>query len=324
MRVEQYHPSQQELWDGFVRRSKNGTFLFLRDYMDYHRDRFSDSSLIIHDERERVVALLPAVRTGSTVNSHGGLTYGGFVTDADMKVTKMLAVFEDVLTFFQSQGIRSLIYKTVPHIYHKLPAAEDLYALFLCGARVRRRGVLAVCDADSRLDFQERRTRAIKRAIKANLLARPSTDFAAYWVILMEILRQQYNTNPVHSLAEIAQLHSSFPRNIKLYACYEHAAMLAGVVVYESDQVAHLQYIAASDRGKELGALDLIFDLLLNGVYCRKPFFDFGTSDENDGWFLNAGLIDHKEGFGARAVVHDHYEIDLTTWQPGSLIKVLG
>ena len=37
----------------------------------------------------------------------------------------------------------------------------------------------------------------------------------------------------------------------------------------------------------------------------------------------NEGLIDFKEGFGARAVVHDHYTIDLAGWDPGRLRRAL-
>ena len=39
-------------WDTFVQESKNGTFLFVRDYMDYHRDRFQDCSLLVYRDAE--------------------------------------------------------------------------------------------------------------------------------------------------------------------------------------------------------------------------------------------------------------------------------
>ena len=38
--------------------------------------------------------------------------------------------------------------------------------------------------------------------------------------------------------------------------------------------------------------------------------FDFGISNERDGT-LNPGLMRNKEGFGARAVVHDRYVLEL-------------
>lgn len=40
-------------------------------------------------------------------------------------------------------------------------------------------------------------------------------------------------------------------------------------------------------------------------------YFDFGISNENNGRFLNRGLIAQKEGFGARTIVHDFYELSI-------------
>ncbi|MGG6545868.1 UNVERIFIED_CONTAM: GNAT family N-acetyltransferase, partial [Prevotella sp. 15_C9] len=42
--IIRYSAGDKERWDRFVRRSKNGTFLMQRDYMDYHADRFQDCS----------------------------------------------------------------------------------------------------------------------------------------------------------------------------------------------------------------------------------------------------------------------------------------
>jgi hypothetical protein len=87
--------------------------------------------------------------------------------------------------------------------------------------------------------------------------------------------------------------------------------ILAGVVIYESKNVAHAQYIASEEKGREIGALDMIFDYLINEYYKNKKYFDFGISTEKDGLYLNEGLIFFKEGFGARGVVHDFYEVNI-------------
>ncbi|HXG93043.1 MAG TPA: GNAT family N-acetyltransferase [Blastocatellia bacterium] len=323
MRIEVYNDSKKNIWDEFIARSKNGTFLFLRDYMDYHRDRFTDHSLLICDDESRLAALLPANIKGTTFISHGGLTYGGFITDAAMKAPKMLRVFEAALLYLKSISIERFIYKTIPHIYHGIPAEEDRYALYLCDAKFIRRGVLAVIDARQRLPFQDRRRRGADKAVKNGLVVRQSGDFAEFWEILKRNLKERYNTIPVHSLEEITVLHSRFPDNIKLFGCYKGEELIGGVVIYESQRVAHVQYIAASDAGRQLGALDLIFSSLVTEVYNQKPFFDFGTSDEDDGYILNKGLIDQKEGFGARVIVHDHYEIRLSEWEPTKIRKAI-
>lgn len=263
MRLETFKDSQKDLWDGFVGTSKNGTFLFYRDYMDYHRDRFVDHSLLFWDDKERLVALLPANQEDDTLISHSGLTYGGFITDASMKTPKMLEVFEVILAYLQENSFSRLIYKTIPHIYHRYPAEEDRYALFLCDAVLLRRGVLTAVDNRQILPFQERRNRMIRKAERNGLIVRPCGDYDTYWHILTERLFQSYNAQPVHSLTEIQLLQSRFPHNIKLFACFEGSSMIGGVVIFESDHVVRAQYIAANKRGLKLGAIDIgIFSYL--------------------------------------------------------------
>lgn len=321
MTLERYRDCHKEQWNRFVAGSKNGTFLFFRDYMDHHRDRFPDHSVLIYEDGA-LVALLPATATGTDVlASHAGLTYGGFVIGADMKTPRLLRVFDAVMGSFRDAGVRELLYKPVPHIYHTIPAEEDRYALLRLGARRIRSGLLAVVPRGNRIPFQERRRRGVRKAERAGLRIAPSDDVERYWEILAAMLARAYATRPVHSVEELRFLMRTFPENIRLFGCFEMDAMLAGAIIYESAAVAHVQYIAATDRGKSVGALDCLFDHLLNAVYADKAYFDFGTSEE--GGCINQGLIEQKEGFGARAVAQDQYVIDVQGWTPGLLARSL-
>ena len=85
--------------------------------------------------------------------------------------------------------------------------------------------------------------------------------------------------------------------------------MLAGVIIYESRQVAHAQYIGANDDGRSIGAQDVIISYLVDDYYAQKPYFDFGISTEEEGRRLNTGLVENKQSYGARAIVYDFYEI---------------
>ena len=42
--IETYESKYKSQWDSFIDMSKNATFLFKRDFMDYHSSRFQDSS----------------------------------------------------------------------------------------------------------------------------------------------------------------------------------------------------------------------------------------------------------------------------------------
>lgn len=310
MQVRQYEKKDKNVWDEFIRQSKNGTFLFYRDYMDYHSDRFTDCSLIIYDDKNRIAAILPANRKDNFLISHGGLTYGSFITTDKITTPVLLDVFNAVITHLKKDGFIKLVYKTIPYIYHKSPADEDRYPLFLYKANLYRRDVLSVVFNSSSVPYQERRLRSIKKAQSQNLVIKECDDYNQYWKILEWNLKTIYNLNPVHKVEEIKMLSKKFPKNIRLFCSYDKDKMLGGLVIYESDTVAHNQYSANGEEGKKIGAVDIIFDHLLNTVYKDKPFFDFGISNEQEGNYLNRGLIEYKESFGARAVTHDFYELN--------------
>jgi hypothetical protein len=311
MCIEKYKENDKDNWDHFIRGSKNGTFLFIRDYMDYHHDRFCDNSLLIYDKKNALVSVLPANRKDNILISHGGLTFGGFIISEKMRMESMLLLFKDIIAYLQSIGVKEFIYKAIPYIYYSLPSDEDRYALFRFGADLYRRDVTVTLTPSATAPLQERRNRAIKKARDMGVICLSSEDFSSFWKILEENLSSVYGVLPVHNIDEITLLHKLFPENIKLFCSFIGNQMISGVVIYESDNVAHVQYIASSIKGRSCSGLDLLFSYLITDVYSNKKYFDFGISNENEGLILNSGLIDFKEGFGGRAVVHDFYRLKL-------------
>lgn len=280
-----------------------------RDYMDYHSDRFEDFSLMFY-ENDKLIAVMPAAIDGSELKSHSGLTYGGIITDLKMTTPKMLSLFTALKLFLKNSGITKLIYKRVPSIYHSYPSDEDLYALFIHGANLLRRDISTSVLIPHKIQFNERRRRNIKKAIKAELRLKVEDDnFAEYMELLAETLKKQHNATPVHTTQEIVHLAENFPNNIKLFSVYKDDQLVSGAIIFETDCVAHAQYIASNDIGRETGGLDFLFDYLINDHYQDKRYFDFGISNENNGQYLNTGLITQKQEFGGLAIAHDFYEI---------------
>jgi hypothetical protein len=310
LRAQPYRPELQREWDDFVRASRNGTFLFERDYMDYHSDRFTDASLMVRDAKEALVALLPGCVIDGVYVSHGGLTYGGVVAGAWMTAERMLDVLDVLLSAAFALDVRGVIYKPVPHMYHREPSEEDLWALHRAGGRLLHRDVSSALYALQRGAVQQRRKRGAKRARAVGALVEESSNWAAFWDVLAETLRMRHSALPVHSLEEITLLRQSFPARIRLFTAQREGRVLAGAVIFDTDTVAHVQYIASTEDGRRDGALDLLFDQLLTGEFSSKPVFDFGTSMEPASGDLNAGNCAFKEGFGARTVVYDTYLIE--------------
>ena len=306
--IVRYTPERKAEWNRFVAQSKNGTFLFDRDYMDYHSDRFQDCSLMFYREG-RLYALMPANRKGDVFQSHAGLTYGGLVMDEKTTAALTVTLFRELNDHLRDSGFHHVVYKCIPWMYHQMAAEEDLYAIArTCNARLLERDLGTVVIQRNAIRWERVRRRALKRAIEAGLTVERSTDYAGFWQVLNDNLRTKYNSQPVHTLDEITLLASRFPRNIVLYLARQHGDILAGMVIYVSAQVARAQYSSATPLGKQLGAIDILYDRIVCNDYRHLPYFEFGTSAMPDSNAINETLVFQKEGFGGRGICFDRYE----------------
>lgn len=312
--VKQYQDSDYENWNAFIGMAKNVTFLFHRDFMEYHNDRFQDYSLIILD-KEKWVAVLPANIVGNEVFSHQGLTYGGLIYDEKTKLATVIAVFRSILFFLDENKIEKLQLKLIPSIYHQKPAEELNYALFLAEAKLVRRDSLSVIDLSKPYFLSKVRKRGIKNGINNRLHIKEVDDFQDFWnEILIPNLTQKHQVKPVHGLQEITNLKLLFPKNIRQFNVYENEIIIAGTTVFESSTVAHCQYISGNENKNELGGLDFLHHYLLTEIFNEKRFFDFGISNEEQGRKLNKGLSYWKESFGASMIAHDFYEVETANY----------
>lgn len=313
IKLERYTTEMRGEWDKAVDDSRNATFLHRRDFMDYHSHRFADSSLIARDSRGRIVALLPCCRQACNVVSHAGLTYGGWLMSthhADASI--MLEVTNALVTTLRSEGVKQLIYKPVPSIYHRVPSQEDLYALWRHGAQVSALGLSSTIDIGHRVPFDRGNRRNVNLALRQGVAVGPSDDWATYWQLLSDVLRRQHGVDPVHTLDEIRLLHSRFPENISLHTATLEGDIVAGVVMFDTPQVAHAQYIAAGQRARTCGALALLFDRLITRAEAAgQRYFDFGISTEHGGATLNEGLIAQKTRFGGRPTLYPTLTLQL-------------
>lgn len=309
--IKPYSAEMKSEWDAFVGASKNGLFLFFRDYMDYHHDRFEDYSIVVY-RQNKLYALLPANISHDVLYTHQGLTFGGLIVNEHFTAADSIIVFKLINTYLRNEGIRKVVYKAIPWLYHQQPAEEDLYAIYrTTNAKLVARDISTAIQLDMPLAYNEMRNRGIKKALHHGIMVEESNRWTDFWEVLTANLQTKYHVSPVHSLSEIRMLKARFPNNIRLFTAQLNNRVLGGTVVYEYGNVAHTQYISASLEGKKLHALDLLLDKLIHEVYQDKTWFDFGKSTEQQGTILNEGLIFQKESFGGRAVCYDWYEWNL-------------
>lgn len=311
MEIRRYRREDKELWNSFVSKARNATFLFDRNYMDYHADRFDDNSFMFY-HKGKLKAVLPANVAGDTFYSHQGLTYGGLLLDKKATVEDVLECFDSLNSWLRKNGISKVVYKALPWIYQQYPSQEDLYALtWKCKAQLISRDISSTIVIDNKLKFAESRKSGIRKALSLNIEVGESNDVDGFWHVLEDNLGNRYNAKPVHTASEMKLLMSRFPNNIKLYVAKMNGEIVGGTLIYVTPQVVHTQYISASVEGKKHGALDLLFDYIINKVYANCRYFDFGKSTEQGGAYLNEPLIFQKEGFGGRGVCYDWYQWEL-------------
>lgn len=307
LEIRRYTPDKQQEWNDFLKRSKNGTFLLDRNYMDYHADRFTDHSLMVY-RREKLYALLPGNIAGDVFFSHQGLTYGGLIMSDKTVAAEVVQIFRLLNDLLRKEGIHKVVYKPTPWIYHRQPSEEDLYAVVeVCGATISR-GLSSTISREYLNKWYRIRECGVKHAKQYGLTVEETEDYRPFWQILTNNLQERYGLNPVHTVEEIELLHHRMPNHIRLVVVKEGAETIGGTVLYVSDRVVHSQYIAASPKGKQLHALDMLFDVVIRKSLATHAYFDFGISTEKHGTYLNTQLIYQKEGFGGRGICYDWYE----------------
>ena len=267
--VKKYTTDHYLKWNEFVAHAKNATFLFHRDFMEYHNDRFEDFSLMIFDDKENIKAILPANRVGDVVYSHQGLTYGGLVLSTKSKLIEVLSIFGSILKYLFDTHVRILVLKQMPMIYSNLLSEEVEYACFLVEAQLSRRDTLSVIDLQTSFRISSTRKQEIHKT--KGLQVKEVVEFETFWnQILMPNLFEKHQAKPVHTLSEITLLHSKFPKNIRQFNVYFNNQIIAGTTLFESRNVVHSQYISGSKNWNQLGGLDFLHHYLITDVFKEK------------------------------------------------------
>jgi len=314
--VTSYADEDAAEWDDFIADAPMATFLHSRRFLRYHSDRFTDQSLMLRDSRSRLVGVLPAATDPTDerrVVSHPGITYGGVVHSGSLGGGAMIDTLKAIRDHYLRNGFRALGYKVVPHIYHRRPSADDVYALANLTADLYRCDLSSAIDLTDRARPSDRRRRGARKALEQGVEVGADADgLNDLWAVLEENLATRHGVRPTHSVDEMQLLRSLFPESIEVVTARAEGAVVAGVVLFKTPRVVHAQYVGSNEEGRAVSALDAIFeDCIRRATASGARFFDFGISTEAEGRALNAGLHTFKSEFGGGGVAHMFYELDL-------------
>ena len=310
--VRRYTNTDKVIWDNFVASAKNATFLFQRDFIDYHKDRFEDFSLLCFKD-DKLLAILPANKKGTALYSHQGLTYGGLVVQEKLKFSSFLKILLNILDFLKGLKINEFYIKQLPEMYSSVSSEEMEYLHFILKSELVRTDISSSMVLEKKYNYSKDRISGIKRGEKNGLVVKEVNEFKEFWgEILIPNLSIKHHVKPTHSLEEISLLKDKFPKNIRQFNVYKNDKIIGGTTIFETKKVVHSQYISANKEKNILGTLDYLHHELFTKVFTDGKVFDFGISNENNGQNVNEGLLYWKEGFGARAQVYKQYKIAIS------------
>jgi hypothetical protein len=308
--LERFTPDQSDQWDDFIRRARNGHFMFTRRYLDYHEDRFLDSSLMARRGRQ-LIAVLPAHRMSESLVSHRGLPFAGWITHPRLRMRWMQAIFAALMQWMSDQGIAKLVYKAIPHIYHRFPAEEDRYVLTQLGAQCSELEVTTAKRLADPTTTNSTNRRMINRARQAGITVRPWNDFERFHAMHASWLAERHGAGPLHTLDEARLLAQRFPDEIRMYAAFQGDRAITAQRVYISDTVIRLQGLGETPQGRRLAANSAIRGWLEENPAFRGRWLDFGTSMDPETGELADSLMCHKESAGGRAVMVPTFSLTL-------------
>ncbi|MBQ2402824.1 MAG: GNAT family N-acetyltransferase [Prevotella sp.] len=317
MNIRRYTHHDQEAWDTLVRNARNATFLFFRQYMDYHSERFTDHSLLFHDSKGNLVAALPANEiyndNGQGLRmliSHQGLTYGGLIMHTRLHAEAVEEIFALIISYMQQNGFAALRYKPLPHIYHAHPSEEDEYWLWRNGAQLSAVSLSTTVNLRNTSIASKRKQTYCNKLAAQGYTISYNTPLNTFWPLLETNLMSSHGVRPVHTLAEMELLQSRFPDSIVCATVLSpDGTVVAGTVLYITPHVIHTQYISASEEGKQTNAMDFLMLSLIRRFASegQHDYLDFGISTEHAGTILNSSLCMQKEGYGGRSTLYKEY-----------------
>ncbi len=248
-------------------------------------------------DSDRLVACFPAHLAGTTLSSHYGLTYAGFLASA--KAEQLPQALESLINYCKGQNIDTLEVKLPPKFYDPN---------FATTRSNLEKFEFQITDhsTDLYIDFQKawqpspKKTAGYRNGKFSKLQLVEGSDFSSFWSnILIPQLQARHDATPVHRVEEIEKLHRTFPQHIRQYDVITNGNKIAGMTAFDFDTVLKVQYAFGTDIGFKLKAMDFLYlEIIQLARDLGKKYVDLGTVNNRDG-SINEGLQRFKQELGA-------------------------
>ncbi|WP_124980026.1 hypothetical protein [Nonlabens xiamenensis] len=309
-KIHQYNSSLRQQWDDFILTSANGTFIWERDFMEYHQDRFQDHSLMIY-KGDRLLACMPAHVVDGSFYSHRGLTYGGVAWENSLSSLDYLLVYQHILDYLKTSAFAKAEIQLQSPWYHS-KTHEEYEVLTQLGFNLQRKQHSMWVKLSEKLVVSSKKTAGYRNGKFDNMKFSLGSRFEQFWEqVLIPSLQNRHKARPVHSAKEICHLYSKFPEQILLFQVIHQEELVAGICFFLKGNVVKSQYAAATTKGMKQDAMAFAYIESMKYFAARGfEIMDYGPVNESNG-SINRGLQRFKEELGCTTTVVSRLEKQL-------------
>jgi len=318
--TQKFDKKNNNIWDGFVENSVNGTIFHTRKFLSYHpENRFEDFSIEFY-KKNKLFSVFPAVEFNylgkRTLLSHRGASYGGFVYNEGISIREAHDLVEDLVEFAKQEKFDQIMMTLPPIIYERRLSNYIDFALIKNKFQYLRRDVSSIVRLENTIEenvakFKQTNRTAFRKAEKLGVEIRQTEDYAEFYDILKHNLKIRHNVQPTHTLDELIKLKNMYPDKIRFFGAYVKDEMVAGVVMFDCNaEVTLAFYISHKESMQEFRGVNLLFyHIIKDSIEKGFQYMDFGIFTVN--MEPNFGLGRFKEGFGSSGVLRDSFILEL-------------
>jgi len=318
--VQEYNPTQREIWDNFVDNSNNGTMFHKIRFLDYHPNgRFEFHNLMFYKNGE-LVAILPGglKENGTIFWSPVGASYGSFVTK-DIPFALALEIVDAFMDYCPKVGIKEAFLIPPPLVYSHNISQHLEYAMLYRKFDFELHYISHAIDLKHGNNFLSQFDKTARKTIhkilrEKKIRIEESNDYETFNRILIAN-KAKHNAKPTHSLEDMLRLKELLPNNLRLYLVYYGDTPIAGSLLFlTNSKVVLCFYNMLLYEYEHLKPVYLImYETVRWAVENGYQWVDIGVSQDTkaeDPMTPSLNLIYFKERFNARGILRStfHYK----------------
>lgn len=320
MKVIEYSEKWKQAWDDFVLNSNNGTMFHLQRFLDYHTpEKFTFNHLLVVDDLDRIIAVLPGSLKDGIFESPIGASYGSIVL-GDYKFKKTMEIVTAIIKYGKANSYKGFLLTPAPMIYEKYQNQNLDFAMLWQGFKFDLHYISSGIKLDPNRDILERCSPTIRRNVRktlknSDIRVEINEKYEEFYPILIEN-KARFNIKPTHTYEDLLKLKELLPECLKLFMVYYKDKPIGGSLMFFPNKTIALCFynMLIYDYEKYKPIQRVMYEVI---KYCTDQgysYIDIGVSQDTKAenpMTPSMSLIEFKEKFDAKTIMRNTLRLDL-------------